>query len=139
MPPRRNHEEVDAEPETSTRPRKIRLNLPANGSSGGSTPAQVATDDSEMEVDSDADAMTTANASRAVGSMASRFADGDESEDMSDDEPERDYTELQLKPDHASRPLWISPNDMTITLEGFSPIAEQAQDFLIAIAEPVSR
>jgi DNA excision repair protein ERCC-3 len=28
---------------------------------------------------------------------------------------------------------------MTITMEGFSPIAEQAQDFLVAIAEPVSR
>lgn len=54
-------------------------------------------------------------------------------------EPEKDFTEMRLKADHASRPLWISPDDMTITLEGFSPIAEQAQDFLVAIAEPVSR
>ncbi|RDX57483.1 DNA helicase [Lentinus brumalis] len=50
-----------------------------------------------------------------------------------------DFSWLHLKPDHASRPLWISPEDGHIILEAFSPIAEQAQDFLIAIAEPVSR
>ena len=51
-----------------------------------------------------------------------------------------DFTEsLKLKPDHASRPLWINPEDGKIILEGFSPLAEQAQDFLVAIAEPVSR
>ncbi|KAF8591090.1 DNA repair helicase rad25 [Ramaria rubella] len=52
---------------------------------------------------------------------------------------ESDFSFLNLKPDHASRPLWISPEDGHIILEGFSPIAEQAQDFLVAIAEPVSR
>jgi DNA excision repair protein ERCC-3 len=46
---------------------------------------------------------------------------------------------LPLKTDHASRPLWISPEHGHIILEGFSPIAEQAQDFLVAISEPVSR
>lgn len=51
----------------------------------------------------------------------------------------RDFSHLNLKPDHASRPLWISPDDGHIILEGFSPIAEQAMDFLVAIAEPVSR
>lgn len=51
----------------------------------------------------------------------------------------RDFSHLPLKPDHASRPLWISPDDGHIILEGFSPIAEQAMDFLVAIAEPVSR
>ena len=51
-----------------------------------------------------------------------------------------DFTELlKLKPDHASRPLWINPEDGRIILEGFSPLAEQAQDFLVAISEPVSR
>jgi DNA excision repair protein ERCC-3 len=51
-----------------------------------------------------------------------------------------DFTELlKLKPDHAYRPLWINPEDGRIILEGFSPLAEQAQDFLVAIAEPVSR
>ncbi|CAO1631235.1 unnamed protein product [Parajaminaea phylloscopi] len=51
----------------------------------------------------------------------------------------RDFSHLPLKSDHSSRPLWISPDDGHIILEGFSPIAEQAMDFLVAIAEPVSR
>jgi DNA excision repair protein ERCC-3 len=52
---------------------------------------------------------------------------------------DRDFSWLHLKPDHAARPLWISPEDGHIILEAFSPIAEQAQDFLVAISEPVSR
>ncbi|KAK6460544.1 DNA helicase [Scheffersomyces coipomensis] len=50
-----------------------------------------------------------------------------------------DFSYLKLKPDHFSRPIWISPSDLRIILESFSPLAEQAQDFLITIAEPVSR
>lgn len=50
-----------------------------------------------------------------------------------------DFSYLKLRPDHASRPIWISPNDGRIILESFSPLAEQAQDFLVTIAEPVSR
>lgn len=49
-----------------------------------------------------------------------------------------DLSDFQLKPDHASRPLWIDEKGVII-MEGFSPIAEQAQDFLVAVAEPVSR
>lgn len=52
---------------------------------------------------------------------------------------DQDFSWLHLKPDHGSRPLWISPEDGHIILEAFSPIAEQAQDFLVAISEPVSR
>lgn len=50
-----------------------------------------------------------------------------------------DFSYLKLKPDHASRPIWISPSDGRIILESFSPLAEQAQDFLVTIAEPISR
>lgn len=51
----------------------------------------------------------------------------------------KDYRNLmQLRPDHASRPLWVGP-DGHIFLESFSPVYKQAQDFLIAIAEPISR
>ncbi|TDL14992.1 DNA repair helicase rad25 [Rickenella mellea] len=53
--------------------------------------------------------------------------------------PASDFSFLNLKPDHSSRPLWINPEDGKIILEAFSPIAEQAQDFLVAISEPVSR
>lgn len=52
---------------------------------------------------------------------------------------DRDWSGLNLKADHAARPLWINPEDRTLILEAFSPIAEQAQDFLVAISEPVSR
>ena len=51
----------------------------------------------------------------------------------------KDFSSLPLKPDHANRPLWIEPLKGTITLESFSPLAPQAQDFLTTIAEPLSR
>lgn len=50
-----------------------------------------------------------------------------------------DFSYLKLKPDHSARPIWISPSDGKIYLESFSPLSEQAQDFLVTIAEPVSR
>jgi DNA excision repair protein ERCC-3 len=51
----------------------------------------------------------------------------------------RDYSHLPLKADHHNRPLWIDPENGTIVLERFSPLSEQATDFLITIAEPKSR
>ncbi|OQR93463.1 TFIIH basal transcription factor complex helicase XPB subunit [Thraustotheca clavata] len=49
-----------------------------------------------------------------------------------------DFSSLNMKKDHASRPVWVCPNGR-IFLEAFSPIYKQAYDFLVAIAEPVSR
>ncbi|EPX71300.1 transcription factor TFIIH complex ERCC-3 subunit [Schizosaccharomyces octosporus yFS286] len=46
---------------------------------------------------------------------------------------------LGLKLDHQARPLWINPVDGRVILEAFSPLAEQAIDFLVTISEPVSR
>ena len=46
---------------------------------------------------------------------------------------------LSLKPDHENRPLWVDAKKARITLESFSPLAAQAQDFLTTIAEPLSR
>ncbi|KAJ5723637.1 hypothetical protein N7488_001672 [Penicillium malachiteum] len=51
----------------------------------------------------------------------------------------KDMSSLPLKVDHYNRPLWIEPLRGTITLESFSPLAPQAQDFLTTIAEPLSR
>lgn len=51
---------------------------------------------------------------------------------------DRDFSKLSLKPDHHLRPIWVCP-DHHIFLETFSPIYRQAYDFLVAIAEPVSR
>ena len=50
-------------------------------------------------------------------------------------EKKRDFTKLELKPDHANRPLWAC-TDGRIFLETFSPLYKKAYDFLIAIAEP---
>lgn len=51
----------------------------------------------------------------------------------------KDYrSQMALKPDNASRPLWVAPNGH-IFLESFSPVYKHAHDFLIAISEPVCR
>jgi DNA excision repair protein ERCC-3 len=50
----------------------------------------------------------------------------------------QDFSTADLKSDHAKRPLWVCPNRI-ILLEAYSPIYQQAYDFLVAIAEPVSR
>ncbi|XP_069838491.1 general transcription and DNA repair factor IIH helicase/translocase subunit XPB [Dendropsophus ebraccatus] len=51
----------------------------------------------------------------------------------------KDYrSQMPLKGDHASRPLWVAP-DGHIFLEAFSPVYKYAQDFLVAISEPVCR
>lgn len=52
---------------------------------------------------------------------------------------DNDFSYLSLKPDHDNRPLWIDPVKARIILESFSPLAAQAQDFLITVAEPLSR
>ncbi|KAI5481776.1 DNA excision repair protein ERCC-3 [Pseudohyphozyma bogoriensis] len=52
---------------------------------------------------------------------------------------DRDFYNLPLKEDHANRPIYLSPASGNIILEAFHPLAPRATDFLIAIAEPVSR
>ncbi|KAM8934723.1 general transcription and DNA repair factor IIH helicase/translocase subunit XPB isoform 1-T1 [Pelodytes ibericus] len=51
----------------------------------------------------------------------------------------KDYRlQMPLKADNLSRPLWVAP-DGHIFLEAFSPVYKYAQDFLVAISEPVCR
>lgn len=51
----------------------------------------------------------------------------------------KDYTKrVALREDHDARPIWVAP-DGHIFLETFSPVYKHAHDFLITIAEPVSR
>ncbi|XP_028767458.1 general transcription and DNA repair factor IIH helicase subunit XPB1 isoform X2 [Neltuma alba] len=74
------------------------------------------------------------------------FVDDDDvymGDDGYDDDGEKeaktkDFSKLELKKDHANRPLWACGNGR-IFLETFSPLYKQAYDFLIAIAEPVCR
>ena len=49
-----------------------------------------------------------------------------------------DLQSLTLKQDHALKPLWVCPDGL-IVLEAFSLALQEAQDFLITIAEPLSR
>ncbi|KAJ0913898.1 putative DNA helicase chromatin remodeling SNF2 family [Helianthus annuus] len=63
---------------------------------------------------------------------------GDDDRDGDGEGDKMDFTKLELKEDHANRPLWACA-DGRIFLETFSPLYKQAYDFLIAIAEPVCR
>jgi len=49
-----------------------------------------------------------------------------------------DYSALRLKDDHENRPIWVTP-DGDVFLETYSSLYKHAYDFLIAIAEPVTR
>ena len=49
-----------------------------------------------------------------------------------------DFSQMPLKPDHVSRPVWTCP-DGSIYLEAFHEMYVSAYDFLVAIAEPVAR
>lgn len=51
----------------------------------------------------------------------------------------RDFSHLELKPDHMQRPMFIDPVGYNIIVESFSPAFKQAEDFLINVAEPQSR
>ncbi|KAI0395318.1 P-loop containing nucleoside triphosphate hydrolase protein [Xylariaceae sp. FL0594] len=55
------------------------------------------------------------------------------------DNGRRDFSYLPQKPDYKSRPIWIDPRRGRIILENFNPLAGQAKDFLITVAEPLSR
>lgn len=73
----------------------------------------------------------------AVPSAAGKQVD--ESGTKVDEYGAKDYRlQMPLKDDHGSRPLWVAP-DGHIFLEAFSPVYKYAQDFLVAIAEPVCR
>ncbi|KAJ1358392.1 TFIIH basal transcription factor complex helicase XPB subunit [Parelaphostrongylus tenuis] len=77
-------------------------------------------------------------ASAPVPKVASQNLNG-ENTAILDEFGGKDYrSEMPLKPDHASRPLWVAP-DGHIFLESFSPVYKHARDFLIAISEPVCR
>ena len=53
----------------------------------------------------------------------------------------KDFSYIKLKPDHERFCMWIGADgqDNLIFLEAFSPDYKNATDFLVAIAEPVSR
>lgn len=75
----------------------------------------------------------------AVPGAATRDAEKNDNSVQEDEFGAKDYrSQMILKTDHGSRPLWVAPNGH-IFLESFSPVYKHAHDFLIAIAEPVCR
>ncbi|XP_046442176.1 general transcription and DNA repair factor IIH helicase subunit XPB-like [Daphnia pulex] len=78
------------------------------------------------------------NEAEGVPEAAKHFIEVEGERQGEDEYGAKDYRDLQLKPDHMSRPLWVAPNGH-IFLESFSPVYKHAHDFLIAISEPVCR
>lgn len=74
-----------------------------------------------------------------VPGAASKNAEKNDEGILEDEYGAKDYrSQMELKIDHTSRPLWVAPNGH-IFLESFSPVYKHAHDFLIAISEPVCR
>ncbi|KAM3541117.1 hypothetical protein ARSEF1564_005991 [Beauveria bassiana] len=108
---------------------------------GAATPRSIGSNDEVEEDDAPVDEVLE----RDIDKNIDRFSlnQYQKRHDIKDPMPhifgENDYSYLVLKKDHRNRPLWIDPKKGRIILESFSPLAEQAQDFLITIAEPLSR
>ena len=113
--------------------------------SGAATPQSVSSSDEysqegEEASENEAENLARARATFSTDSLKSRNKSQGK---MSDHGVKRngfvDLSYLNLKPDHENRPLWVDTRKARITLESFSPLAAQAQDFLTTIAEPLSR
>ena len=131
MPPQRKAPEVSSAPS-----KKV--------ASGAATPQDISSDD-EYSVEgseaSESEAENLDNAKKAFSTSAlkSRLKDHVSKENEAKLNGLSNFSYLQLKPDHENRPLWIDGKKARITLESFSPLFSQAQDFLTTIAEPLSR
>ncbi|KAG6099894.1 transcription factor TFIIH complex ERCC-3 subunit [Claviceps sp. LM220 group G6] len=111
--------------------------------SSGVTPLSVSADIEQLDIDDDVP--VDENFERDIDKNIDRFSLDHFQKKHNIREPlphifgVNDFSYLELKKDHRNRPLWIDPKKGKIILESFNPIAEQAQDFLITIAEPLSR
>uniref|UniRef100_A0A8C5QIA9 General transcription and DNA repair factor IIH helicase/translocase subunit XPB n=1 Tax=Leptobrachium leishanense TaxID=445787 RepID=A0A8C5QIA9_9ANUR len=89
------------------------------------------------EEDDEEDEVPSGEYQEAVPSAAGKQVD--EAGTKTDEYGAKDYRlQMLLKADNSSRPLWVAP-DGHIFLEAFSPVYKYAQDFLVAISEPVCR
>ena len=95
-----------------------------DASSDDDSVAALAVDDSDVDVDH---------------RMAEIDSDSEDLDRRDSSVPSsRDFSTLQLKPDHERRPIWVCPNGR-VFLDTSSPIYRQAYDFLIAISDLVCR
>ncbi|KAL7733975.1 hypothetical protein ACLKA6_011672 [Drosophila palustris] len=98
-----------------------------------------AEDDAYTQLVEDNDSMDNASESDGVPGAASKNAETNDENINTDEYGAKDYrAQMQLRQDHANRPLWVAPNGH-VFLESFSPVYKHAHDFLIAISEPVCR
>ena len=112
--------------------------------SGAATPQSIGSSDEYSAEGSEASESEAENLSRAVKTFSSDSLKSRRKEQSHTLEREAklngisNLSYLSLKPDHENRPLWVDAKKARITLEHFSPLANQAQDFLTTIAEPLS-
>lgn len=113
--------------------------------SGDATPKSVGSSDEYSEEGEEASASEAENLSRALNTFSADSLKGKAKNQKPLSKRDvklvdvNDLSYLALKPDHENRPLWVDARKARITLESFSPLAAQAQDFLTTIAEPLSR
>lgn len=75
--------------------------------------------------------MYTEGEEATVPGAAARDAEKNDDKIQEDEFGSKDYrSQMILKPDNTSRPLWVAPNGH-IFLESFSPVYKHAHDFLI--------
>ncbi|KAK3057470.1 DNA repair helicase RAD25 [Extremus antarcticus] len=127
---------------------------PANGrpskrvASGVSTPVSVRTSDDDYDENEEVFELSDGDAPAKYDNTVKKFQpstynkkkaypSGDPASHLF--KAKHDFFDEQLKPDHRLRPLWIDPENGRVVLETFSPSFKRAQNFLINIAEPVSR
>lgn len=113
--------------------------------SGAATPQSISSDDdysAEGLEASEGEAENLSNAVKAFSTESLKNRRKEQSQTSGREAKPKGITDLSglsLKSDHENRPLWIDSDKARITLEKFSPLAAQAQDFLTTIAEPLSR
>ncbi|ORX41081.1 putative general RNA polymerase II transcription factor [Kockovaella imperatae] len=129
----------DASSEEEYRPRRRTADKRGGGSGGSATAAASAwtapKTSGTTKIRINLGALRNAQAAAAA-----HPAEGEIDEDVEEIEGSRivDLSDQGLVKDHHIRPLWVD-DDGNIILEAFATLASRAQDFLIAIAEPVSR
>lgn len=113
--------------------------------SGTATPMSIGSTDEYSEEGEEASASEAENLNKAIKTFSADSLKGKGKNQKLPSKKDlklidvNDLSYLALKPDHENRPLWVDARKARITLESFSPLAAQAQDFLTTIAEPLSR
>lgn len=108
--------------------------------SGAGTPVSQTSDDDYMGSDSSSDLGVDEKVHKARNKLQLQSYRKKSTAGNGGDVPLiGDMSQMALKPDHENRPIWLDADRGTVILESFNPLARQAQDFLVAIAEPQSR